>query len=584
MRQKLAKMVRSVSLKNKIRLFIMSLIIVIFILFLGVISYIYTDIFEKNIKQNMKNDFSQMYYMLESVLQNATKVSETIENNERIREFIANETDFVDADNETVFEYYAEYFYTKHEIDRLSDIYDLSEINLYTNSGHLYTSEQRQSFDKAEMLETKWYNCLITEKELSMFCGLEYFTEVEITSANELQYIKLVKSSRNYTENIGAIRVQIDQSRLRDIMSKTVTMTGTSTMIQNEKGEVITLFGEKRNDISVPGTKEQTIERQGDNFVIRQGIEDTNLYLVNVISYAATRGEFNQLKVMLGVSAIILLLTTFILVRTFTDNITRRLNELMNSMQLVKTSVFKPVLTDKNMDDVGLCILDYNAMLADFQNLLDREKEHEKHKRELQLQVLQEQINPHFLYNTLEMINNVAIINDFPEISDIIIDLSSYYRIALSSGKETHSIRDELEHIRLYSLLQNRRFQKNIILNTFVDEDCKDMHILKLILQPIIENSYCHGFAIPLQNREYEIQVHVRREADYIIIVVTDNGIGMPDYVQDSILTDTNKSFGVRSTNERIQLFYGADSGMMISSMPGKGTEVTVRLRMVTEN
>lgn len=580
MKKKILKTLRTISLRNKIRFFIMSIIIVIFALFLGVISYIYTDIFEKNIKQNMKNDFSQMYYMLDSIMQNAKKVSETVENNERIREFISSEQDFVEGDNDSVFEYYAEYFYTRHEVDRLKDIYDLSEIDLYTNSGHLYMKEQRKEFPWEKMVNATWYEYLLSEKELSMFCGLDFFAQEEITSENDLQYIKLVKSSRDYSKNIGAIRVQIDQNRLQDIMCKTVTMSGT-TMLQNEKGEILVSFGDIVADIGMPYKDVQTIERQGDNFVIRQRLQDTNLYLVNVISYAATRVEFNHLKILLGIAAVILLLSTFWLVKRFTDNITSRLHDLMGSMKLVKEGTFQAITGEIYMDDVGLCISDYNSMLADFQDLLSREKEHEKHKRELQLQVLQEQINPHFLYNTLEMINNVAIINDFPEISDIIIDLSSYYRIALSSGKETHSIRDELEHIRLYSLLQNRRFQKNIILKTFVDEGCEDVSILKLILQPIIENSYCHGFSTRLQNREFEIQVRVKREGEYMIIVVSDNGIGMPSYLQESILNDKSKSFGVRSTNERIQLFYGDESGIKISSVPGKGTDVTLKLKLI---
>lgn len=582
MKLALLKTVREISLRNKIRLFIMTVIAAIFILFLGVISYIYTNIFEKNILQSMQNDFSQMYYMLDSVLQNAKRVTETIENNERVRAFIEYESDFVVGDNERVFDYYAEYLYTKNEIERLKDIYDLSDINLYTNSGHLYTKEQRKTWSRENMISSRWYGSLSEEKRLSMFFGLDYFSEEE-QSSNNLHYIKLVKSSKNYTKNIGAIRVQIDQRTLSDIMCKSVTMSGTTTMIQNEKGEIVVSYGENYTDIGVPETGKQTIERHGGNFVIRQRIGDTNVYLVNVISYAATRGEFNELKVLLVISAVILLLSTFKIVRVFTDNITKRLNELMDSMKLVKTGVFKPVVTDMNMDDVGLCILDYNYMLSDFQELLVREKQHEKHKKELQLQVLQEQINPHFLYNTLEMINNIAIINDFPEISDIIIDLSSYYRIALSSGKETHTISSELEHIRLYSLLQNRRFQKNIILKCSVDEDCKDQHILKLILQPIIENSYCHGFATNVQQRDYEIQVNVSREEDYIVIVITDNGVGMSDDVRERILTEESRSFGLRSTNERIQLFYGYDSGMSFSSLPGKGTDVVVKLKILDE-
>ena len=139
------------------------------------------------------------------------------------------------------------------------------------------------------------------------------------------------------------------------------------------------------------------------------------------------------------------------------------------------------------------------------------------------LKLLQAQINPHFLYNTLNLIKWTAQTKDSEEVADIVDKLSSFYRVSLSNGLDLISIRDELTHVTLYVQLQNKRFDNNIHLETNISPDVYDFHILKLLLQPLVENSIVHG----LQNKPGSIRITISKTSDFLSIIIADNGCGI---------------------------------------------------------
>ena len=218
-------------------------------------------------------------------------------------------------------------------------------------------------------------------------------------------------------------------------------------------------------------------------------------------------------------------------------------------------------------------------MLVSFQVLLDTQSQHEAQKRKLQLSVLQEQIKPHFLYNTLELINNSAIINNIPEISEIVLELSSFYRLSLNQGSEMHTLKDELRHISLYFSLQNKRAQKPVSFLIHAPEELMSTSIPKLLLQPIMENAYYHAFPVPVTKEDAKIEVTVKKVENDVVIEFFDNGIGIPCDIQKSIFeTEAQSGFGLKNIHERITLLYGKDYGLSISSIPEVETIVTIKL------
>lgn len=198
---------------------------------------------------------------------------------------------------------------------------------------------------------------------------------------------------------------------------------------------------------------------------------------------------------------------------------------------------------------------------------------------------MQSQINPHFLYNTLDMINWLSLKNSTGEVNSAVRALANFYRLSLSGGKDIVTIADELKHVSYYLQIQNIRFGDKIKSVIDVDKDVLEYSIPKITLQPIVENAIHHGI-LEKPDKTGVITVKGRKIENTIIITVSDDGIGIPEENLKSImlyesLSKTGSSYGIKNINERIKLIYGNDYGLNCTSVYGKGTTVEIRLAAV---
>ena len=216
------------------------------------------------------------------------------------------------------------------------------------------------------------------------------------------------------------------------------------------------------------------------------------------------------------------------------------------------------------------------------QQMMEAQYNTGKRLKEHELKLLQAQIDPHFLYNTLDLISWTAQNRSPQEVCALVQKLSSYYRISLSKGKETILLSQELEHVRLYIDLQNKRFDNQILLKTNVPQKFLVLPILKLLLQPIVENSIQHGF----NNQPELIQITVSEAQNFLVIQISDNGIGISPaklariHLQQELKQYDNapNGYGLFNIIERIQAFYGEEASLTLSSVPEHLTCTTFKL------
>lgn len=208
--------------------------------------------------------------------------------------------------------------------------------------------------------------------------------------------------------------------------------------------------------------------------------------------------------------------------------------------------------------------------------------EHES-KRKGEFDTLQSQINPHFLYNTLDIIVWMIENEQKQEAVKIVTALARFFRISLSKGKSIITVRDELEHVRNYLMIQQMRFKNKFVYNIEAEEEVMNLSSLKLILQPLVENAIYHG--MEFMDGDGEISVKVYREAADLWFRISDNGLGMTQEQVDSLLGENSpvsskrgSGIGVKNVNERIRLYFGADYGLTIQSKPDEGTIISIRL------
>lgn len=208
--------------------------------------------------------------------------------------------------------------------------------------------------------------------------------------------------------------------------------------------------------------------------------------------------------------------------------------------------------------------------------------EHES-KRKSEFDTLQSQINPHFLYNTLDIIVWMIENEQKQEAVKIVTALARFFRISLSKGKSIITVRDELEHVRNYLMIQQMRFKNKFVYEIDAEEEVMDLVSLKLILQPLVENAIYHG--MEFMDGDGEICVKVYREAEDLWFRISDNGLGMTQEQVKSLLGEKHhvssqrgSGIGVKNVNERIRLYFGADYGLTIQSEPDEGTTISIRL------
>ena len=199
---------------------------------------------------------------------------------------------------------------------------------------------------------------------------------------------------------------------------------------------------------------------------------------------------------------------------------------------------------------------------------------------------MQEQIKPHFLYNTFDAISSMAITNGDDEIYKIVSALGSFYRNSLSKGSEIITIRHELDIVRSYLVIQSYRYKDLFTYEIHVSEELLEKSVLKLILQPLVENSVYHG--LKPKSEKGSININIYQSEGNIFFLVSDDGIGMEESLIQTILqsdpAEGKSSFGLRKTQERLKLFYNLDDVLYITSKPGCGTTVTIKIPADKDN
>jgi two-component system, sensor histidine kinase YesM len=241
-------------------------------------------------------------------------------------------------------------------------------------------------------------------------------------------------------------------------------------------------------------------------------------------------------------------------------------------------------MTSDNVDEITELGMSFNIMIGKIKELLDSKIEEQENLKKAELRALQAQINPHFLYNTLDTIIWMAESKKTDQVVKIVSALSKFFRISLSKGMDWITIGEEVERIRSYLTIQKMRYRDILDFNIEVDKDVAENTILKLILQPLVENALYHG--IKNKRKGGTISVRARKNGeDEILLEVEDDGIGFTpeklnqlraDLEDDSGRIKLESGFGLDNVNKRIRLYYGKPYGLTVQSEYTTGTCVTL--------
>lgn len=239
-----------------------------------------------------------------------------------------------------------------------------------------------------------------------------------------------------------------------------------------------------------------------------------------------------------------------------------------------------PILSSSE-DEIGQLTKSFQSMLTKMAILIEDQFKLGHEIKNAELKALQAQINPHFLYNTLDLINWMSMKYNAKEISSLVDALSKFYKLSLSRGEDVISIEDELNHVKAYVMIQNMRFSNGITLETDVSDELKQYGILKILLQPLVENAILHGI-LEKDDEQGTIRITGWLENGIITLRIQDDGAGMSwemlQEIPNRILPNEKHGYGIRNIDERIRLNYGSEYGLTYDSKPGEGTTVEIRI------
>lgn len=274
----------------------------------------------------------------------------------------------------------------------------------------------------------------------------------------------------------------------------------------------------------------------------------------------------------------VVLLAAFIIILILAEKFTKNIKELQGAMERFGEGDFNIICAVHSDDEVGQLSQHFNMMVYNINDLIDKVYNETMLRQEAELKSLRMQINPHFLYNTLDMMSWISRNKGVPEVGDIAISLGNILRYTIN-GSDFATIGEELEHIKNYFMIQHCRYGDRIHFRIDVPDEVWNMHIPKLLVQPLIENAVIHG----VENMEADgiVTLKAERDTQNLYISVIDNGVGMGQDKIDAILNDDNgiplevrESIGLKNVNRRLKIRYGEFHGLRIRSILGGGTEV----------
>lgn len=226
-----------------------------------------------------------------------------------------------------------------------------------------------------------------------------------------------------------------------------------------------------------------------------------------------------------------------------------------------------------------------NSMVTQMNILMDNIVVEQELKRKTELDALQAQINPHFLYNTLDSIIWMIESEKYSGAITMVTSLARFFRISLSKGRNIITVKEELEHVRNYLTIQNIRYKNKFNYDIDFEEDVLNLASIKLIIQPLVENAIYHG--MEFMDGDGEIKIKAYKYNDDLYIDIIDNGLGMPEHIVETLLSE-NKNLkskgsgvGLKNVNERIKLYFGEKYGLEVYSEPDEGTTIRIHMQAI---
>ena len=440
-------------------------------------------------------------------------------------------------------------------------------ITIYTDNGMV--KHDTTVAPVSEIEETDWYQKTLEHPGLNWFVN---YPEKTLFSARKLAF-------SGAREGVNILYMDVDYQKLFTPYAETL-ISECGLYITDQEGKLVfeesRFSGKNQNyDLTYSEFLEQR-DRGSADYTILCEQSNTTGWTVWLYQPVGLAGEsMRPVGVMAGVTILICIFAAVLAYFITSGMVSGRIERLTCLMQEVQEGSMDMQVGSDDRDEIGMLYRGFGSMMKRIRTLINEVYLSKITQKEAELKALQAQINPHFLYNTLSLINWKALAAGEEDISRMTLAMSTFYRTALNRGRNVLQVEAELSNTRAYLEIQSMLHDGDFDYEIEVQPEILQCESLNLILQPLVENAIHHGIEEKTDGRG-KISVRGWKEDNCVWFMVEDNGVGMEQKVADKILTMESKGYGVRNVDERIRLCYGEKYAMKVESVVGKGTKMTI--------
>lgn len=473
---------------------------------------------------------------------------------------------------------------------------DIESICLFRNGEDYYYSDNNVA--KSSLREVALYDDMLDAAQIVNGKPVWYL-DGQGRSVQNVYLTRLIRD-KDSLEEIGLMVIQVKIKYLETLLQGLMTKNALNIAVFSADFQQISARNKDESYLDndrlfslISGNSGSVIDRKNNTLVTFVSMGSPDWIICSYVPLKILLEDTNALKwMLLLVTLLSITVMSFIGIRMATD-IVNPINKLAETMMIVNSGNGTYVLETDRDDELGILNNAFNRMIKENKRLIKVVYQEQIMRTESEIKALQAQINPHFLFNTLETINWIAQLNDVTEVSDIVTSLSALMDASIGRGDKFISVREEFEYVEHYLSIMKKRYENRFDFIKTVECGVEEIKIPRLLIQPLIENAVYHGVKKRLGN--VTVSLSAGTEDGKLIIVVMDNGVGIGAKVLSEINSrlkidnDTyfkqvhsgeRKHVGIDNVNRRIKLLYGDKYGLRIESTEGEYTRIAVEIPM----
>lgn len=481
-------------------------------------------------------------------------------------------------------------------IESTRALQNLYQIRLFISDSFTHSRSNYITYPLSSVSDTDWYHQLVEQYQTQTLLPPSIFQPPLSEPQEVLSVVTLIRSRKDITRILGVVSVDVLKSDLIDILQHNNYAEQSAAYLVDENLNIVcganSTFPVSEADLAAQ------LQQMRDTFGASSGVSTAGnaVYglsapifdgwrIFTVASMGNLLSPVSDLRDQMILLTVIISIIAFCLSYLYARYSTRRIKTLAEQVRRVENGDLSVSCIVDSEDEIGELQNSFNFMVRRISLLVDERYNLGKNLKDMELRALQAQINPHFLYNTLDMIAWKAMASGNQETVDIVVKLARFYRLSLSNGSDFLPLSDEVEHVRLFVELTNLCRSRNVQLITEVAPNIADYPIMKLILQPIVENSLFHGL-YELSDREGVIRLTAEQIGSYVQIQIADNGVGIEKSKLAELLAKKERpvvntkrgGYGIGNILERLRIYYDDRFTFQIESAILTGTTVTIRI------